>query len=46
MDFKRLRKPKKPNYIRSIIYILLLFLVIYLWMNAQGIIEQYFGRID
>jgi len=46
MNFNRIRKRKKPNYVKSIIYILLLLIVIYLWLNAEGIIERFFGRVE
>ncbi len=44
MEFNRIRKRKKPNYIRSILLIIVLLLVIYFWLNADGIIERFFGK--
>jgi len=44
MEFKKIRKKKKPNYIRAIIYIILLLLVIYTWLNMDAITELIFGE--
>jgi len=44
MKFNRIRKRKKPNYVRSILLIIALLIVIYLWLNADGISEKFFGK--
>jgi hypothetical protein len=43
MKFKRLKKRREPNIKRGIILVILLMIVIYLWMNAEGIIRNIFG---
>ncbi|MGV6844624.1 MAG: hypothetical protein ACWA42_00675 [Lutibacter sp.] len=43
MKFKNLSRRKKPNYIRGIILVLLLFLVVYLWMHAEEIVNNFFS---
>ncbi len=44
MEFKRLNKRKKPNNKRGIILVLLLFVIIYLWFNAEKIITLLFQK--
>jgi len=44
MEFNRIRKRKKPNYSKSILLIIVLLIVIYLWLNADGIMERFFGE--
>ncbi len=44
MEFRRLKKRRKPNYGKSILFIILLLLAIYLWLNAEGLMELYFGK--
>ncbi len=43
MEFKRFNKRKKPNFIRGIILVLLLFIIVYLWMHAEQFIEMFFS---
>ena len=44
MEFNKIRKRKRPNYIRAIIYIIILLIIIYLWLNADVITENLFGK--
>lgn len=44
MEFRRIRKRKKPNYIRAIILIVLLLIIIYIMSHAEGISERFFGK--
>jgi|GEM_PF-1853564 len=46
MEFKRIRPRRRPNNKKTIILILVLLLAIYLWMNADGIIERFFGKLE
>ncbi|WP_291853003.1 hypothetical protein [Lutibacter sp.] len=40
----RFKKRKKPNYKRGIILVLALFLILYLWLNAETIITALFHK--
>lgn len=40
----RFKKRKKPNYKRGIILVLALFLILYLWLNAETIITDLFEK--
>ena len=42
MEFRRFRKRKLPNNKRSIYFIVLLLVVIYLWLNAESVIARFF----
>jgi len=44
MEFRRLKKRRKPNYGKSILFIVLLLLFIYFWLNAEGLMERLFGN--
>ncbi|SDW50146.1 hypothetical protein SAMN05444411_101868 [Lutibacter oricola] len=44
MEFKRIRKRKKPNYKRGFILVLALFLILYLWFNAEDFIAGFLGK--
>lgn len=39
----RFKKRKKPNYKRGIVLAILLLIIIYLWFNAESIINALFG---
>lgn len=39
----RFKKRKKPNYKRGIVLAILLLVIIYLWFNAESIINTLFG---
>jgi hypothetical protein len=39
----RFKKRKKPNYKRGMVLVILLFVIIYLWFNAESIINALFG---
>ena len=43
MDTQRFKKRKKPNYKRGIILVILLFVILYLWFNAERLISGLFG---
>ena len=38
----RFKKGKKSNYKRGLILVVLLFVILYLWWNAEGIISNLF----
>lgn len=40
----RFKKRKKPNYKRGIILVLLLFLILYLWLNTENLITGLFEK--
>jgi len=44
MKFKRINQGKKPNNKRGILLILLLFIIIYLWYNAERLIALLFDK--
>ena len=44
MEFRRLKKRRKPNYGKALLLIIVLLLFIYLWLHAEGMLEQYFGK--
>lgn len=44
MEQQRFKKRKKPNYKRGLILVVLLFVIIYLWMNAEGLITSLFEK--
>lgn len=46
MKKKRFKKRKKPNYIRGLMLVILLLIILYLWMNAEGLITSFFGVKD
>ncbi len=39
----RFKKRKKPNYKRGVVLAILLLVIIYLWINAESIINALFG---
>jgi len=43
MEQQRFKKRKKPNYKRGLILVVLLFVIIYVWLNAEGIISNLFN---
>lgn len=43
MKQQRFKKRKKPNYKRGLILVLFLAVILYLWMNAEGLITSFFG---
>ena len=44
MEFKRLNHRKKPNRKRGLLLVLLLFFILYLWYNMDGIIAMIFKK--
>ena len=40
MKFRRIRERKKANPKRGIVLVILLIAIIYLWMNAEGIVTR------
>ncbi|HKJ06891.1 MAG TPA: hypothetical protein VJ970_05445 [Flavobacteriaceae bacterium] len=42
MALKRFKKQKRPNYKRSIILIVLLLIIIYVWFNAEALLTPFF----
>lgn len=44
MNFRTIRKRKKPNFKRGFILILLLVVILYLWFNAEDFITAFFGK--
>lgn len=44
MEFKRLNNRKRPNNKRGIILAILLFIMIYLWYNADKFLLFVFGK--
>lgn len=42
MEQQRFKKRKKPNYKRGLLLVLLLVIILYLWMNAEGFIANLF----
>ena len=42
MEFNRIRKRKKPSYTRSLLYIIVLLIVIYFWLNADDFMQKFF----
>ncbi|MDG1529285.1 MAG: hypothetical protein P8I51_09900 [Polaribacter sp.] len=40
LKFRRLRGRKRANPKRGIIFILLLIVIVYLWMNAESILTK------
>jgi len=42
MEFKRINHRKKANNKRGIILVLLLFVIIYLWYNMEGMMQFIF----
>jgi len=43
MEQQRFKKRKKPNYKRGLFLVLLLVIILYLWMNADGLITSFLG---
>jgi len=43
MQKQRFKKRKKPNFKRGFFLIILLLIILYLWMNAEGLINGVFG---
>lgn len=39
---QRFKKRKKPNYKRGFFLVILLVIILYLWMNAEGFITNLF----
>ncbi|NIJ46564.1 hypothetical protein FHR24_003053 [Wenyingzhuangia heitensis] len=42
-EFSRLKR-KKPNRLRVILLVVVLFVVLYLLKNADGLVSQFFGK--
>lgn len=42
IKFRRLRGQKKSNPKRGIIFIILLIILVYIWMNAESILSKVF----
>ncbi len=40
IKFRRIRGRKKPNPKRGIVFIILLIIMVYLWMNAEEILSK------
>ncbi|WKD85940.1 hypothetical protein KCTC32516_01289 [Polaribacter huanghezhanensis] len=40
LEFRRLRGRKRSNPKRGIVFIILLIIIVYLWMNADAIISK------
>jgi len=40
----RFKKRKRPNYKRGIILVLALFVILYLWLNAENFITGLFEK--
>ena len=43
MKINRFKKRKKPNNKRGLILVILLFIILYLFMNADSLITSFFG---
>jgi len=43
MEQQRFKKRKKPNFKRGFILVILLVVILYLWINAEGLITSFFG---
>lgn len=41
MALKRFKKQKRPNYKRSIILIILLLIILYVWFNAESLLAPF-----
>jgi hypothetical protein len=44
MKFRRVKKQKSPNYLRAVLLILVLILVIYFWLNAEGFVAKFLRK--
>lgn len=44
MEFKRLNHRKKVNNKRGMLLVLLLFVIIYLWFNIDGLMQFMFHK--
>ncbi len=44
MEKTRFKRRKKTNYKRGIILVIALFIVIYLWYNAESLLELIFKK--
>ena len=44
MEFRQIRKRKKPNYKRALILIIVLLALIYFWLHAEDIMERFFTK--
>ena len=42
MKFTRINERKKTNPKRGIVLVILLIIIVYLWMNAEGIVHKMF----
>gem|GEM_PF-4471139 len=42
MTFTRFKNKKRPNHMRGILLLLLLFLVLYLWADTEKILAVFF----
>jgi len=42
MEQQRFKKRKKPNFKRGFLLVLLLVIILYMWMNAEGFITTLF----
>ncbi|MFK5958317.1 MAG: hypothetical protein QM495_05515 [Lutibacter sp.] len=40
MEHQRFKKRKKPNYKRGLILVMLLVIILYVWMHADGFIAS------
>lgn len=43
MEQQRFKKRKKTNYKRGLFLVILLVIILYLWMNTDGLITSFFG---
>ena len=43
MKFRRIRDRKRSNHKRGILLVILLIIIVYLWMNAEGIVTKIFS---
>ncbi len=43
MEQQWFKKRKKPNYKRGFFLVILLVIILYLWMNTDGLITSFFG---
>lgn len=44
MKTQRFKKRKKPNYKRGFVLVILLFVAIYFWLNAESLLAYFFKK--
>ena len=44
MEFKRLNKRKEKNNKRGVLLVLMLFVILYLWLKMDNLIEIFFSK--